>query len=167
MGYRTSFTGSLESDKPIQDIHENYINRFAETRRMKRKESSTVLLHDPERLAVNLPVGKDGGYFVSGKGFMGQDKDDSILDNNIPPTGQPSLWCQWIVNENGEIVWDGGEKFYYYTEWLQYLITHFFSIWGYNLNGEIEWQGEEADNFGKIIVQDNKITTKKGIRFYS
>jgi hypothetical protein len=166
MGYTTSFSGSLKSDKPIQYAHKVYINLFAETRRMKRKKSSTILLSDFARLEADLPVGKDGGYFVGGQGFSGQQIDDSVLDSNSPPAGQPSLWCQWIVDENGEIVWDRNEKFYYYTEWLRYLITHFFSVWGYSLNGEIFWQGEESDDFGKIIVRNNKVTTKKGIRSY-
>ena len=88
---------------------------------------------------------------------------------------QPGLWCQWIVEQNPihepdviehVLSWDGNEKFYYYVEWLQYLIDHFFSKWDVKLNGEIEWIGEDPDDFGKIIVSDNIVVTKVGRKVY-
>lgn len=49
------------------------------------------------------------------------------------------LYCQWVPTEDGEgIKWDGGEKFYSYTKWLQYLIDNFLIPNGYVLNGEVE-----------------------------
>lgn len=82
---------------------------------------------------------------------------------------QPGLWCHWIISEDGtKLKWNEAEKFYYYIEWLKYLINHFFEPWGIKLNGEIEWQGEDPDDFGKIIVTDNIVNTKIGRieRFY-
>lgn len=71
-------------------------------------------------------------------------------------------YCQWVPDEEGEtLVWDGGEKFYDYVEWLEYLIVHFLKPWGYTLNGEVEWKGEQAGDLGKIIVTDNLVDAKK------
>ena len=75
---------------------------------------------------------------------------------------QPGLWCQWEVsnkasNKQQVLAWDGGEKFYNYTEWLKYLINHFFSKWGVMLNGSIEWEGEESSDKGIIVVEDNQV----------
>jgi hypothetical protein len=74
--------------------------------------------------------------------------------------GFPGIWCQWIINDEGELVWDGGEKFYNYVEWLKYLIENYFQPWGVLLNGEIEWQGESMEDRGMIVVVDNVVTTK-------
>lgn len=113
-------------------------------------------------------------------------KDGSVIDVNTPPGQigysegvdfserwienkkreaegicQPGLWCQWIVtDELGEghfLIWDGGEKFYNYIEWLKYYIEHFFNKWGVMLNGEVVWQGEEMDDRGKIVVENNEV----------
>lgn len=134
--------------------------------------------------------GNEGEYFVGGTGHAGQDRDDSIIDYNESPGGvlksndedfgtywsrhtkqildglcQPGLWCQWTIEqqfEGGEfvLVWDGGEKFYNYVEWLNYLINHFFDKWGVKLNGEITWEGENSEDMGKIVVVDNVVTVK-------
>ena len=79
----------------------------------------------------------------------------------------PGLWCQWIINDNGELEWDGGEKFYEYEAWLVYLIDHFFKPLGYVLNGDITWQGDEHDDLGIIHVVDNKVSMEYGIREHS
>jgi hypothetical protein len=128
--------------------------------------------------------GRQGEYFAKDDGNSGQSKDASIIDFNTSPGQlgygedydgvdrwtemqrrlknnecQPGLWCQWIVTENGEqLEWDGGEKFYEYVEWLNYLIAHFFSKWNVMLNGEISWEGENKNDTGKIIVIDNVVT---------
>jgi hypothetical protein len=102
--------------------------------------------------------GVDGGFFVGAKGHGGQDHDGTIIEYNTPPNGQPGLWCQWTVDKSGtKLKWDGGEKFYSYVEWLQFLIDNFFSKWGVILNGEVEWQGEDAKDIGKIVVTNNEV----------
>jgi hypothetical protein len=133
--------------------------------------------------------GNDGEFFVNDDGMSGQRSDESIIDYNTSPGKptykelvgvpsreqwdieqklinegkcQPSLWCQWIVEENNTLTWDGGEKFYEYTAWLEYLITKFFQPWGIMVNGEIEWQGEERNDRGKIVVTDNVIQVLNG-----
>ena len=133
--------------------------------------------------------GKDGEYFVLDDGDAGQTQDKSIIDYNVPPglpsynetrgmdfntswnlrnetiaKGEchPGLWCQWVINDDNELEWDGGEKFYEYTAWLKYLIKHFFGPWGVILNGEITWKGEDSDDLGKIVVTDNVVVEREG-----
>lgn len=135
--------------------------------------------------------GREGEYFAMDDGNYGQSghgTDKSIIDYNTPPGQlefdgmgsfdekwaenekrrtegmcQPGLWCQWEIEAEGEkLVWDGGEKFYYYIEWLRYYIYHFFKPWGVKLNGEIEWIGEDPADLGKIVVKDNVVQVYKG-----
>jgi len=130
--------------------------------------------------------GPDGEFFAREDGQSGQYRDKSIIEYNHPPGQvgygdksmdgkkfddtykenhrrieeglcQPGLWCQWELSDSETLQWDEGEKFYYYTEWIKYLINHFFEPWGIKLNGEIEWDGEDSDDRGKIIVKDNVV----------
>jgi hypothetical protein len=161
MGYHTEFEGAFNLDKPLDDAHKAYLNKFAQTRRMMRSEEKVAELPDPIREAANLPVGKEGGYFVGGTGFMGQNNDTSVYDHNSPPTGQPGLWCQWVSNEDGTAIeWDGGEKFYEYVLWIKYIIANFLKPWGYTLNGVVSWRGEDFNDVGDIVVTNNVVTTK-------
>jgi hypothetical protein len=143
----------------LKPEHAAYLKQFSGTRRMRRAAQKLKHCPDPLREAVGLPLGKEGAYFVSGGGWAGQDHDESVLDYNRPPAGQPGLWCQWIPNALGTaIVWNGGEKFYDYVEWLEYLIGHFLAPWGYLLNGEMKWAGEDEVDQGTILVKDNQVT---------
>lgn len=163
MGYHTNFTGKFVFDKPLTDAQREYLAKFAETRRMKREGAAASLLPDPVREAVSLPIGVQGGYFVGATGMCGQDHDDSVIDYNRPPDGQPGLWCQWTPNPAGtELAWDGGEKFYDYLKWLQYLINHFLTPWGRTITGIVSWKGEERGDKGKIIVKDSVLEVHKG-----
>jgi hypothetical protein len=159
MGYTTDFHGHFNISPEMKSEHIDYINQFSATRRMKRNAALTEQRSDAFREAVGLPVGAEGGYFVAGEGFHGQESGAAdIIDYNRPPVGQPGLWCQWVVTEGGtELEWDGGEKFYSYVEWLEYLIEHFFAPWGYTLHGAVEWRGEDWDDTGFIEVEDNKV----------
>lgn len=138
--------------------------------------------------------GNEGEFFVGGSGYAGQGNDTDIIDYNCPPGGvpysvhmgweerqrkekeldekclrQPGLWCQWVVEDDENemtLVWDGGEKFYNYIEWLKYLINKFFQPWGVMLNGDIEWTGEDSSDFGLISVRDNVVMIGKGKKVY-
>ena len=82
-------------------------------------------------------------------------------EDGYQPNGKPSIWLQWeIVEKNGNytLEWDGGEKFYEYVKWLEYVIKYIFKGWGLKLTGEIEWRGEEWGDTGTIVVEDNNIT---------
>ncbi len=161
MGYTTDFEGSFQLNEPLAEEHRMYLKQFNHTRRMKRDASKTEVLPDPIRLLAKLPVGNEGGYFVGATGWAGQDHGEDILDYNHSPTGQPGLWCQWTPTEDGqEIEWDGGEKFYDYVEWIEYLIKHFLEPWGYKLNGQVRWRGEEMSDLGVITIEDNIVSTR-------
>jgi hypothetical protein len=97
------------------------------------------------------------------------DKINSISDNmpSLKGTGHPeSSYCDWEVDtdDNGAqfVAWNGSEKFYDYVEWITYMIKQFFVPWGRKLNGEVEWYGEDRDDIGKIVIEDNKVTMKRG-----
>ena len=149
MGYTTEFQGRIEIVPPLNQEEIDYLTKFNNTRRMNRR---------------------NGPYFVDGSGFMGQGRDDDIIDNNKPPAGQPGLWCQWVPTEDGTaLVWDEGEKFYNSVEWMAYLIEHFLKpgalamgqlpfLQGHLLNGTIKAQGEDMDDRWKLVVTDNIVT---------
>jgi hypothetical protein len=144
----------------LRPEHAAYLRAFSDTRQMKRNGTRARQLPDPVRKAAGLPLGREAAYFVGGRGFAGQDPDDSIIDQNEPPRGQPGLWCHWAPTEDGTaIAWNGAEKFYSYVEWLEYLILHFLTRWGYVLNGRVDWQGEEDSDQGTILVRENVVET--------
>jgi hypothetical protein len=131
---------------------------------MKRDSLTVLTLPDPVRDAVGLEAGHEGRYYVGGKDddYWGTKKDNTILDHNYPPTGQPSLWCQWVPVDASTLEWDGGEKFYDYVEWIKYLIEHFLVRWGYSLTGIVEWTGEDRDDRGEIDIDDNFVVIREG-----
>lgn len=182
MGYTTDFEGVLKFDKPLTQKQVKYINTLNSTRRMKRDVNKLMELYggkhgNPSAKDKKNPTevyGHDGEYFAKDDGQMGQGDDGSVIDHNCPPgqrgfsqgaveKGQPGLWCQWEVNEDGtELSWDGGEKFYNYTEWLKYLIKNFFNPWKKKLNGELLWYGEDRSDIGKIKVSGNDVLVFEG-----
>ncbi len=159
MGYHTDFEGSFELSKPAIDQQVAYLNRFSDTRRVKRDVS---ILKETQGGAY----GFNDEYGAEGEFFVGE-CEKSIIDINRPPSTQPGLWCDWVLTEDGKYLqWNGGEKFYNYVEWLEYLINNFFVKWGIELNGEVYWYGEDKDDLGKIEVENNKVTTKFGLIEY-
>lgn len=167
MGYTTDFEGQFDVTPVLNEEHLIYLQKFSETRRMTRKVGIlATFANDQERIKVGLPLGVDGEFYVGGKGLCGQDQDESQPDHNYycntPPGDQPSLWCDWTPNEFGNAIeWNGGEKFYNYVEWIEYMIEKFFKPWGYKLNGEVFWFGENPDDRGKIIIEYNEVLVKK------
>jgi len=95
---------------------------------------------------------------VDGSGYAGQDHEDNVIDHNRPPSTQPSLWCQWRPNEEGDAIeWDGGEKFYEYIPWITYIIKSILAPKGYVLNGDVKWRGEEWEDTGTISIVENQV----------
>ena len=168
MGYTTDFSGSLKFNKPVVEWLVKYIDNLNTTRRMKRDpEKIKEIFPNWGQMCFNGELGVEGEFFVGGLGCYGQDKDASVIDHNNPAQTQPGLWCQWIINEEGDLVWDQGEKFYNYVEWLEYLIENIFEPLGYVLNGRIEFQGEDPDDFGTIDVEENVVDVQYGVRITS
>ena len=165
MGYTTDFSGEFTFNKPVTDELKTFINKFSDTRRMVRDNNKIKELFPNWReLCFNGDLGEDGAYFVGGYDVFGQGMDGSIVNYNDAGS-QPGLWCQWVIT-NDVLEWDGGEKFYNYVEWLEYLIKHFFKPLGYELNGTVYYEGEDPDDFGKIIVSDNYVKVVYGHRVY-
>jgi len=154
MGYTTTFEGRFNLDKPLTKEHSEYLQEFAKSRRMRRNESLTQGLEDRSRAAVGLLVGPEGCFYVGDADF------GCVVDHNVPPTGQPGLWCQWVPSDDDQgIEWDGGEKFYNYTEWLKYLVKRFLAPWGYVLSGSVAWDGEDHSDRGTLVVRNNVVST--------
>ena len=153
MGYTTEFSGRFEIDRPVDEETSKLINGLNETRRMARD--------------VDDKYGIEGEFYIEGKGYMGQDRDDTIIDYNRHPRTQPSLWCRWELSEDRKYIqWDGGEKFYEYVDWLKYLIKKILAPREYILNGEVEWFGEDYNDRGLIIVKNNVVEIKYGRVIY-
>jgi hypothetical protein len=151
MGYHTDFRGSFRLDKQLSPEIKEYLTKLANTRRMGRKTDDEF--------------GIEGEFFTDGTGFKGQDSGGNVINGNEPPVTQPSLWCQWIPTGDGlEIEWDGGEKFYNYTEWIYYIINKILKPNGYTLNGSVRWRGEEFDDDGVMEVRDN-VLFENGMEF--
>jgi hypothetical protein len=147
MGYQTDFRGRFELNKALDQETNDFLVKFSKTRRMAR----------------NLPkeYGVEGEFYVDGGGDYGQAPEDNVINHNRPPRTQPELWCQWVPTEDGKgIEWDGGEKFYGYVEWIQYLIAKVLAPKGYVLNGAVDWRGEEWEDTGTIFITDNKVETQ-------
>lgn len=157
MGYSADFTGYLKLSRPATQDEIKYINLFSGTRRMKRDVDVLKALYNGEH-GFNGEYGTEGEYFAKEDGNSGQSRDTSIIEYNWPPATQPGLWCQWVLTENGrKLEWDGGEKFYNYIQWLEYIITNFFKPLGIKLNGKFRWKGENRGDTGTIQVTDNII----------
>lgn len=158
MGYTTVFAGNIIIDPPLNEHEVSYLRDFNLTRRMDRE---------------------NGPYFVKGSGPFGQGDDEDVRDSNRPPEGQPGLWCQWTVTEDGKFIeWDEGEKFYYAPEWMKYIVDHFLNrdvsasvredmvkqdprfehfTFDHVCNGVIDAEGEESGDLWQLVVQDNTV----------
>lgn len=156
MGYTTEFEGSFKLNKVLDAETLDFLTKLSHTRRMKRD-------------AVKLKTAYHKDFGIDGELFVDDDvNDDYVLDYNLPPSTQPGLWCQWRPNHKGTIiVWDGGEKFYNYVEWLQYIIEKILTPRGYKLTGTVKFQGEDAEDFGKITVRASKVVVALGKRVYN
>lgn len=151
MGYTTDFDGQIDIVPALNEQEIEFLTKFANTRRMDREK---------------------GPYYVDGGGFAGQDHEADVRNFSSPPDGQPSLWCQWVPNDDGDgLVWDCEEKFYESAKWMAYLIQHFLGtnplakaelpfLQGHILNGTISAQGEEPDDMWLLHVENNQVSTE-------
>lgn len=143
MGYTTKFKGKFKIDKPLDDETFELLKLIAETRRMKRSGL-------PEKYGV------DGEFY--GESDNNEGSQGKIVDYNTPPSTQPGLWCQWLIQEDRQTIeWDRGEKFYKYVEWLEYLIDRILKPRNYIVNGVVKYKGEYSDDSGSIEVKDNEV----------
>ena len=157
MGYSTDFYGFWMLTPALSLAQTDYLQKFARTRRVKRDPAA---IENNRRLAaIGLNLGVDAEYFVDV-----EDEDKSLVDFNLPPGNQPSLWCKWRVNDRGDrLEHNGGEKFDLYVEWLDYLVEHFFSLWGIKVNGLVRYEGNVLLDAGTIEIIDNCIEVRPNI----
>ncbi len=89
--------------------------------------------------------------------FAEEEHDRMSIDGKPPTT-----YCQWKPTEDGAgLEWDGVEKFYYYSEWLEYLIAHFLKPWDYTLNGIVRYNGWTEGVTGTISVTNNEVVVTR------
>lgn len=78
--------------------------------------------------------------------------------NMTPHPGFPGFWCDIESTPDGTaLVWNGNEKSYYMTEWMQYVIDHFLKP-NFIANGVLEAYGEEPGDVWGLRVVDNVAT---------
>ena len=161
MGYTTEFKGVFKVAPELTEKHAEYLRAFSYVRHMKRITLDAEKLVDIRRVAVGLPVGLEGEYYVGSAddGNFGQGQwnksDPTIIDYNTCPSRQPGLWCKWTPTaDRTGIEWNGFEKFHGYIPWLIYLLENFLVHWGYIVNGEVYWEGENPEDTGVIRVRD-------------
>lgn len=146
MGYSTSFEGQVNVTPPLNAAEVAFLAEFAESRRHQRP---------------------DGPYSTRDYGYG----EIGHPGYNTPHEGQPSLWCNWESTPDGTgIRWNGAEKFYNATKWMQYLIDHFLKPGGHaqgqpgfekftfdhTVTGLIEAQGDEPGDTWELAVVDNE-----------
>jgi hypothetical protein len=107
MGYTTDFIGWVQIDPPLNEHETDYLRAFNRTRRWDRPEGPYVVLPHP----------------------LADDDDEAGSDarNRLAP-GEPGVWCPWTPTTDGSaLAFDGIEKAYQATRWLQYLIDTFLA----------------------------------------
>lgn len=81
-------------------------------------------------------------------------------------SGYPGYWCNWVATSPNTIEWNDAEKFYDYDQWLIYIIENFLEPNGIALDGEVSWEGEDSDDFGILVVKNNKVYARYGVKEY-
>lgn len=73
----------------------------------------------------------------------------------------PDAYNQWVPTKDGlGLEWNGGEKFYEYEEWLQWLIDNYFKPRKITLMGRYNYQGEEIGDVGYLeVLEDQHVRT--------
>jgi hypothetical protein len=154
MGYSTDFNGDFNiTPQPSEEFSDKF-NEWKDSRRVAidvTKLPSDVLVNS-SKYTIFGDIGKDGSLLI------GQDSMNAPhVPNYNSPGSMPGLWCQWEIDSEFNLAWDGGEKFYHYIDWLYWLIENIFEPQGFTLNGECEWCGEEREDYGVIRITNNKI----------
>jgi hypothetical protein len=187
MGYNTEFDGCLTFNKPLPKETADYIVRFSRIRHMTRNPKIIKKMDPNwKQHCWNGDLGPNGIYYVVPENtpveFFEEDDPnkkspylrrmkavngcienthgdmiDKSVTSDAPPKEVPGYWCQWTINDEGNLAWDCGEKFYEYVPWLKFLIEHFFAPEGYVLDGDIIYDGEDCSDHGLIRVRENVV----------
>lgn len=172
MGYSTDFSGEIavslpESGERGRQLPDEWVKRW-----------NDATSGDPEHQYSSGGRSEPADYFPTDIEEVDRVLDDGRQWIRTKPVmlfgwpreivlgvTQPQSWCQWELSNDttvydGEqptwIRWDGGEKFYEYGDWLEYLVAAIKKDFpGARFDGEIEWRGEEWDDFGALAVQED------------
>lgn len=83
-------------------------------------------------------------------------------DPDTIPLPHPNSYMQWVPGQTlDSIGWDGGEKFYEYEAWLQWLVN-WLKERGIEAVGTIYWSGEESTDTGILNVIYGVVTAQSG-----
>jgi hypothetical protein len=70
----------------------------------------------------------------------------------------PDSYLQWkLTKDRTALKWDGGEKFYEYEAWLQWLVDYVFTPEGITVSGQVEYSGDEVKDTGTLAVVDGQV----------
>lgn len=147
MGYNTDFSGTLRVTPPLNEHEIDYLADFTETRH-------TSTAHGLLDISV--------GHRANG---------------NDPQGGKPGIWCNWIADDDGNLVWNESENTYSHDRWLIWLIENLFGpdsrdfvaarlgddprlehfTCNHVISGKVYAQGENPDDMWQIKVVDNDV----------
>jgi hypothetical protein len=121
MGYTADFLGHIGIDPPLNEVEALYLLSFAASRRYDRPQG-------PYKVPTNPAAELGAGRSVDIERFI-----------RVAPS-QPSLWCGWQPDWDGDcLVHDGSEKCYGASAWLTYLIEHFLAPKAHAAAGGLHW----------------------------
>lgn len=164
MGYTTQFYVEFKIDPPVTKEFKNYINAFSDTRHCRWNAKGQIPCW--ELFSWKGDPGEDGMYFAMPRqlqkyfirdSFPDADdqRPDLCTDANENPVGVPGFWGDWRINDEGNLSWSGAEKFYWYVQWLYFLIVHFSEPAGYKLTGKVRYEGGDPYDRGYILPDQN------------
>lgn len=84
------------------------------------------------------------------------------LERGTRKGDMPDSYCDWeLTKDLQHIKWNGAEKFYYYKEWLQYIIDNILKPNRLTLSGSVKYKGESFDDFGVLAIEDGVVVKTK------
>jgi hypothetical protein len=78
-------------------------------------------------------------------------------DNPPKIPGCPTGFCDFTINEDGEIEHNGNEKTRDEGEWIALIIQHHLEPKGHVVNGTIEIEDREYGGRMDIVVENNEV----------
>jgi hypothetical protein len=154
-----------------QDI-QYVLNGITSSRRMKRCPSKIADIFETTTTKSIETFGPNGEFYFDEYQMDDVRDDPTILDYNIPPGKQPSLYCEWVfVEKDNALKWSKELPMECPVSWLKYLIAEIFGPNGYILNGAVQWKTSDSPvrggeitgrkNSGWIIVNANSVSIHK------
>lgn len=131
----TELKGKFSLNKELDEETSKLLHGLANTRRMARD------IDKLKELGFNGDYGVEGEFFVDS--VVGEDidyeEDVTILNVNIQPSTQPSLWCDWVPSEdNLSIHAPESPNFWRSQEWMNYILERILNPRGYYVSGTVE-----------------------------